>query len=247
LFDGGDLSITENDLFNKSQTLDLYSGTIVSQFTIQGETVSVKTYGDPDSSTVAVQVESQLISTGNLGIFFDYPYPDINKFDDPFVGVWNATSLHTTQLQQSQQKAQITHQIDDNTYFTSIQWTGEASISGPLNFTHRYLLQPYQHGSSHLEFTVNYSPTPQQDSFSMISIISSSAQWWEDYWESGGFVDLTATAQDNAIELQRRIILSQYHLAVNEATRDSPQESGLVNNGWYGKFHLEMVLWHLGH
>jgi hypothetical protein len=60
-------------------------------------------------------------------------------------------------------------------------------------------------------------------------------------------VDLTATDQDDAIELQRRIILSQYNLAVNEAGRDSPQESGLVNNGWYGKFHMEMVLWHLSH
>lgn len=67
------------------------------------------------------------------------------------------------------------------------------------------------------------------------------------YWESGAFVDLTATDNENATELQRRIILSQYLLAVNEAGRDSPQESGLVDIGWYGKFHLEMVVWHLLH
>ncbi len=26
-----------------------------------------------------------------------------------------------------------------------------------------------------------------------------------------------------------------------------PQESGLVNNGWFGRFHLEMVWWHAAH
>lgn len=70
------------------------------------------------------------------------------------------------------------------------------------------------------------------------------------YWETGAFVDVTSTegpAKANATELQRRIILSQYLLAVNEAGKDPPQESGLTNNGWYGKFHAEMFLWHLGH
>lgn len=247
VFGEGGVSIAENDLSGKSQTLDLYTGTITSQFTVYGETVSVKTYGDPNSDTVAVQVESQLISSGNLSIFIDYPYPDVNKFDAPFVGVLNAgSSLHTTKLQQSQQKAQITHEIDSNTYVTSFQWDGEASVSGPLNSTHRYFLRPAR-GGSKLEFTVNFSPTPDRNVHNTDSIAASSAKWWGEYWESGGFVDLTATDKDEAAELQRRIILSQYNLAVNEAGKDSPQESGLVNNGWYGKFHMEMVLWHLGH
>jgi hypothetical protein len=247
LFNGGGASVTEDDLSGKSQTLDLYSGTITSQFTLNGEAVSIKTYADPNSDTLAVQIESRLLSTGNLSVFFDYPYPDTNYFDAPFVGVWDAVSLHTTQLQGNGQKAWITHSIDDTTYVTSIQWDGEASITGPLNSTHRYLLHQLQGSSDQLEFTVNFSPTPEQDSSNTKSIAQSSAKWWEEYWESGGFVDLTATDQDDPIELQRRIILSQYNLAVNEAAKDSPQESGLVNNGWYGKFHLEMVLWHLSH
>lgn len=247
LFDGGDASITEDDLSEKSQTLDLYSGTITSQFTLNGEAVSIKTYADPNSDTVAVQIESRLLSTGNLGVFFDYPYPDTNYFDAPFVGVWDSVSLHTTQLHENGRKAWITHGIDDTAYVASIQWDGEASITGPLNSTHRYLLQPLQDSSDHLEFTVNFSPTLESDSSNTKSIAQSSTRWWEQYWESGGFVDLTATDKEDAIELQRRIILSQYNLAVNEAAKDSPQESGLVNNGWYGKFHLEMVLWHLGH
>ena len=48
-------------------------------------------------------------------------------------------------------------------------------------------------------------------------------------------------------ELERRIVLSQYLLAVNEAGSLPPQESGLVNNGWNGKFHMEMYWWHAAH
>lgn len=37
-------------------------------------------------------------------------------------------------------------------------------------------------------------------------------------------------------------------MRVNSAgTGQPPQESGLVNNGWWGKFHLEMVVWHCAH
>ena len=42
-------------------------------------------------------------------------------------------------------------------------------------------------------------------------------------------------------------MLSQYLLATNEAGSLPPQESGLFNNGWYGKFHLEMHWWHAAH
>jgi hypothetical protein len=39
-------------------------------------------------------------------------------------------------------------------------------------------------------------------------------------------------------------VLSQYLMAVNASGSLPPQESGLFNNGWNGKFHLEMHWWH---
>ncbi|APU20865.1 hypothetical protein UA75_14275 [Actinoalloteichus sp. GBA129-24] len=60
-------------------------------------------------------------------------------------------------------------------------------------------------------------------------------------------MDLSGSADERWPELERRIVLSQYHLAVNEAGSEPPQESGLVNNGWYGKFHTEMYWWHATH
>lgn len=244
-FSFGNETVTETNLSDKSQTLDLYSGTIVSRFEVSGSQVKVKTSVDPGSDSVAIQVESDLLRGGQLGVFFDYPYPDVNKFDAPFVGVWNATSQHTTSLQKSPKQAHITHTIDTTTYYTAVQWSGNASINGPLNSTHRYVLQP--RGDSSLDLTINFSPKSSQTRDDASLIAKSSADWWQDYWETGAFIDLTRSQNENATELQRRIILSQYLLAVNEAGQDPPQESGLVNNGWYGKFHLEMVVWHLMH
>jgi hypothetical protein len=36
-------------------------------------------------------------------------------------------------------------------------------------------------------------------------------------------------------------------MAVNATGRNPAQESGLVNFGWYGKFHIEMAFWHMGY
>lgn len=60
-------------------------------------------------------------------------------------------------------------------------------------------------------------------------------------------MELSSTGDSRVEELQRRIVLSQYLVAVNCAGHDPPQESGLVNNGWYGKFHMEMYLWNALH
>lgn len=45
-------------------------------------------------------------------------------------------------------------------------------------------------------------------------------------------------------ELNRRMVLSLYLLKVNTLGIYPPAETGLTCNSWYGKFHLEMHLWH---
>ncbi|KAL1987592.1 hypothetical protein VTN96DRAFT_3192 [Rasamsonia emersonii] len=248
---GGQNNVTESDLTDKSQTLDLYSGTITSRFRINGTAVTVWTWVDPLSDTVAVKIASELLSRGQLGVFFDYPYATgQNKFEAPFVGDWNNVSRHETQLSALPKGgAQIKHVLDNTTYYTAIHWSGEASIT-PVNGTHRYILQPGSSPPSQqtFELTATFSPSSNPPSPSGVdSVAQNCVHWWQDYWETGAFVDLTATGNATAIEIQRRTILSQYLLAVNEAGHDPPQESGLVNNGWYGKFHMEMYLWHSAH
>ncbi|KAK5132219.1 hypothetical protein LTR08_009279 [Meristemomyces frigidus] len=258
---GSNVSVGEADVEGKAQTLDMYSGRLSSGFVWKGEGVAVVTTADPFSSTVAVDIESAHLVDGGLGVFFDYPYmTGTNKFE-AFVGVWNATANHTTQLvHQGPRQVRIQHDEDATTYYTTIHWSGaNATVSGPAPGTHQYVLTA--HGSSKLAFTVSYHshPSPETAPFyspsgqgtrintDVPAITTSSSQYWRNFWEHGAFLDLTATNNASATELQRRIIQSQYILAVNEAGFDPPQESGLVNNGWYGKFHAEMFLWHLGH
>lgn len=239
--------VTEEQLESKTQTLDLYSGTITSSFSVFGQEVTIETTVDPDSDTMALRIQSALLGKGKLGVFFDYPYPNISKFDYPFVGSRENVSLHTTTLRHSGRAAQIRHDIDATTYFTNIQWEGRAEISGPLAGSHRYILQPREYGDGKLNLTIAYTPrTESSREQSAGQVADAARKWWNAYWESGAFVSLPTDIAD-AKELQRRTILSQYLLAVNGAGKDPPQESGLVNNGWYGKFHMEMVFWHLVH
>ncbi|POS75254.1 hypothetical protein DHEL01_v206361 [Diaporthe helianthi] len=239
----GGKSVTEDDLEDKAQVLDLWSGTIYSNFTYSGSKVTVEVRAAPNSDTIGVKIESDLLATGALGLFFDFPYSDRNKFDAPFVGVWNATSNHSTSISSADNQAVIKHTLDDDSYYMVAQWVGDGKVTAPEDGTHRYILT--LSGADKLEMTAGFSPDGTTAQASLDDLISESSLWWESYWSSGAFIDLTSTNAANATELQRRIILSQYLLAVNSASSFPPQESGLVNNGWYGKFHLEMVFWHL--
>ncbi|KAF7156279.1 hypothetical protein CNMCM5623_009672 [Aspergillus felis] len=245
LYNGKNISLA--DLSNMLQTLDLYTGLLTSEFVLGGERVVVQTVGSPSSDDVAVRVDPQLLQNGSLSVFFDYPLTTgAASFQAPFVGDWHAVSNHTTRLPvHDHQKVVIEHSLGGTTYYNSISWLSQGSISGPINGTHRYVLNPS--GKTTFSFTSTYSPENNAEVNTFNRVKAESATWWAKYWESGSFVDLTATGRPDTEELQRRIILSQYLLAVNCAGRDPPQEAGLQNNGWYGKFHLEMVFWHLGH
>ena len=76
---------------------------------------------------------------------------------------------------------------------------------------------------------------------------AAAASHWPRFWQSGGAMDLSGSKDPRWKELERRIVLSQYLMAVNEAGPLPPQESGLVNDGWHGKFHMEMYWWHAAH
>lgn len=230
--------VNEADLTNTSQVLDLWTGSIVSTFSYNSSLVRVETRAATDSDTVGVKIESELLSSGALGLFFDFPYPDVNKFDAPYVGVWNATSNHSTFLESSQNQLTIQHVLDNNSYYLTASWEGHGQVSGPENGTHRYFLTVP--GSTTLSLTATFSPDEPSSVVGFDGLTAEAELWWESYWTSGAFIDLTSTTSSNATELQRRIVLSQYLLAVNSASHFSPQESGLVNIGWYGKFHVSI-------
>ena len=237
---------TESDLTGREQHLELWTGRLRSDFVLEGVPVTVETTCHPDVDAVAVRVESALIATDRLTLFIDFPYASgKNKFDAPFVGVWDRPDAHRTTLQQrGANRADITHTLDATTYYASLVWD-EAAELRPDAEPHRYALRAP--GSSGVEATFAFSPDAPHPAPAARDVSSASAEWWPRFWRSGGAIDLSGSTDPRWVELERRIVRSQYALAVNDAGAWPPQESGLVNNGWYGKFHMEMYWWHCAH
>jgi len=108
----------------------------------------------------------------------------------------------------------------------------------------RVTIQPSS-GSETLSFVCAFSRDAVTKNLPTVeTTLSACRQKWPMYWNSGGAIDLSGSTDPRWKELERRIVLSQYLMKVNEAGSFPPQESGLVNNGWYGRFHMEMYWWH---
>ncbi len=73
------------------------------------------------------------------------------------------------------------------------------------------------------------------------------SEHWTNFWQTGGAIDLSGSKDPRWFELERRIVLSQYLTAIQDAGDNPPQETGLTYNTWEGKFHLEMHFWHEAH
>ncbi|KAL5480914.1 hypothetical protein ACEPAI_9855 [Sanghuangporus weigelae] len=246
------LNVSESDLENKTQKLDLWTGVITSSFSLSGINVTVKTVCAQDVDVVGVQINSSLVSQGRLGLFLDFPWNDGSTlFSAPFVGRFDATSNHTTSLIQESHppkgsQAQIVHTLVNNSFITTIGGS-KFNISRDSPDAHRYSFIPSRKSSV---FSISLSYALQSPGYvpGFKSVQRSSMKAWKSFWTDAGFVDVyTGSTDPRADELQRRIILSSYLERVNEAGDYPPQESGLVNDGWNGKFHLEMVYWHSVH
>ncbi|RSL74387.1 hypothetical protein CEP53_000283 [Fusarium sp. AF-6] len=252
-----DATLAAEQISNTHQELDLWSGVITSTFTVDGTKVKVVTQADFDSDAVTFEIESKLIDSGKLKVEFDFPYPPIHttKYKyEVFVGVYDFPANHTTKQVRGSKKdtAHIYHDLGTK-YYVNLRWPSKAPLElkrlesedSTAITAHRYILSP-DDGST-ISFTAHFSPEKRVPDLPSTIRKRNSAEWHE-YWKRGGFIDLTASTNPNATELQRRIVTSQYHVRVNSAaTGESPQESGLMNNGWYGKFHMEMVVWHNAH
>ncbi|KAF7313892.1 hypothetical protein HMN09_00547100 [Mycena chlorophos] len=246
---GERLDVSEANLTVVKQELDLWTGVMTSRFEFQGSPITVTTVSAQETDSVGITVESPLLQEGRLAVYIDFPWNDGSlKFSDPFVGFWTNASLHTTTLNTTSNGAEIAHTLVASTFITTL--SGDPfTISLDTPTEHRYTIRPTKNASSTFALSTTWGLTsPSNSVLSVDEITASSRNAWEDYWMNSGFVDVfTGSTDSRADELQRRIILSRYLMRVNEAGDYPPQESGLVNDGWYGKFHLEMYYWHCTH
>ncbi|EJD50649.1 hypothetical protein AURDEDRAFT_182516 [Auricularia subglabra TFB-10046 SS5] len=249
---GNPATVDASDLQDARQSLDLWSGIITSSFTVLGERVSVRTSVHGSADVVAVSVTSPLLRRRQLGIFVDFPWNDgSSKFSAPFVGSFgpaNWTRHQTSVRRVTPTSAEFVHSFDslgNATFFTSV--SGSA-FKVTRTQGHQFWLRPALPTGS-FALSLQFSPKSTLLPAPPAALVEASSRTsWANFWTNSGFVDvLTGSTDSRAVELQRRIILSRYLMRVNAAGDLPEQESGLVNNGWYGKFHLEMYYWHSAH
>lgn len=232
-----------DDIKNTVQHFDLWTGIAESTFILEGQPVKVTTVGDPNRGIVSFKIESPLIQKGRLGVFIEFPYASLKYFSNG--SDYDHPLLHQTKLTQtSNQSATFERRLDSTFYQVSCKWTGTNKIKKLKE--HFYHFLPGTNQKS-VEYVFYFSPSKNQKipSFSQVKIHS--INYWPSFWKSGGAIDLSQSKDPRWFELERRIVLSQYIMAINAAGNYPPQETGLVNNSWYGRFHYEMYWWHAAH
>ncbi len=239
----------EADLTDCSQELELWTGVLASRFRLEGHDVTVATACDPESDCIAFTITSDLIGLDRIQAYIDFPFADPAEFAD-YVGDWTSPDAQRTTCRVNQQRADFKNDLGSTTYYASLSWNPEAAFQGRASESaHRYYLHVIPSANS-LEFTCAFSPDPitvATPSPNAKAVLAASEEFWPGYWRSGAAIDLSASADPRWREMERRCVLSQYLMRVNAAGAMPPQESGLVNNGWSGKFHMEMYLWHAAH
>jgi len=235
---GDEAPLALDEIVDIDQRLDLWSGTVLSRFRLRGAEVTVATAVDPDQDALGVVASSSLIAEGRLGIEVAFPAVE-ESFEAP--PVWNADEAHSSTATDIAGGVEITRRLDETRYRARITGAPRTERSGP----HAWVARS---DGSEIAVAVEFAP----DAFDAAPlpaarILERAAEGWERTWQTGAALDLSGSTDPRAIELERRIVLSQYQTIINSSGSTPPQETGLVCNSWGGTFHLEMHWWHAAH
>lgn len=230
------------DLANTSQTLDLWQGLLRSGFEFDGHAVRVQTVCHPVQDLVAVRIESPLLSEGRLGVSVSFPYGKAAWRD---AADWGHPERHGTTHEIRDRWIDLTRTLDADQYHVR----AGCSEGGQIRAHSQHEYEIIQQDGEVLELVVAFSPTGLffEPLLDFQTVRGLAASHWRQFWQSGGVIDFSQCADPRAAELERRVVLSQYLMAINCSGSRPPQETGLVYNSWFGKFHLEMHWWHAVH
>lgn len=230
------------------QQLDLWTGLVTSRFRYRGDEITVLTAADPEADALALAV-----SGGDLALELCFPYGS-EAWDGS--ADWEREDAHTTsvdgptihrELDDLGYRVDVTgarvRQVDAHRVRLDAPDTGgarpDAAGSGPLDVALR--LRPTR--SPHFALTAR--PTGHTDlPRHAAEIRHRSGRFWGEHWEGTGALDLSAADDPRAHELERRVILSRQIQRVHAAGVFPPAETGLLQNSWRGRAHLEMHWWH---
>lgn len=232
------------EIADVDQQLDLWSGELVSRFRFDAHPVTVHTCVLPDTAAVALRVESPMVSTGCLRVEIAFPYPAGEW--GPGMSDWSSPERHGTEVcSQAKDRLMLRRRIDAVSHHcTIVARDGVLRQRGPHEFEIRA-----ERGHSRFDVLVGFSENPPSTLRSPDYDLhrAAAARGMQDFWMSGGAVDLSGSSDPRWPELERRIVLSQYLTAIQSRGVTCPQETGLTCNSWFGKFHLEMHWWHSVH
>ncbi len=232
-----------SDIAAIDQTLDLWSGTLTSRFTLGGSPVNVVVAALPERDVIAVRIKSPLVANAKLGVRVAFPRGHELKTKNNSALDWSQPESHTTAvLAQGERSISWEHMRDNARYRCAL------SSAAPLKITragpHEFRLG---RASDVIEFTVAFSSENISRVYDAAYVRRASAEHWKRFCESGGAIDFAGSTDPRAAELERRVVLSQYLTAIQCAGDFPPSESGLTLSTWYQKHHTEMIWWHAAH
>jgi hypothetical protein len=240
----GAAPIAPADVRNIDQTLDLWSGTITSGYTLDGAPVRVVVACAPDGDTIAVRIESALVADKKIGVRIAVPRGYVLKTKNNAALDWSAPDSHTTKLIAHTDRTLALEHIRDASHYNAV-----LVATSPFQLTqaglHEFRLNAAE--GSVLEFTLTFAADVPAVAPAPADVRAAAVAHWEKFWRSGGAVDFSGSTDPRARELERRVVLSQYLTAIQCAADFPPSESGLTLSTWYQKHHTEMVWWHTAH
>lgn len=253
-------ALDRNKISNISQTLDMWTGIIHSQFDHDGFRYTVETVCHPYRDLIGIHAMRKQIAPKahdyGMELIMSYPYPTGEHSDD--ASNWQKSNLTKEKFTPIGDHQRLFHiNIDSTNYYIDLKWKTKPSDTdwkwqarrrkhtipcGMIYYVNDVFFK------KEAEFIIELSSEENQrkglKNLSFEDIQKASANYWEAYWNKGGMVDFSQVKDPRAQELERRTIQSLYLMAVNDGQDYPPAETGLTYNSWFGKYHLEMIYWH---
>ena len=239
--DGSEVKIT--DIQNPKHRLNLWEGRISSEFSVEGQPVKVEVFCHQQKDLISAKITSPLIEKGQLKVEWIFPYAVAVNTHSGYD--FASPEKHQSKLEKTgDRSAKIIRKLDNDHYQVKLGWEGKTTLEETEK--HHFVLS--SKSGNMLEFSCLFSSEDKPEPLpTFAETENNNLESWKKFWETSGVVDFSACTDSRAPELERRFVLSQYLTKIQNSGSLPPQETGLVYNSWYGKFHLEMHWWHSAH
>lgn len=241
--DGSRVAIS--DIKQIEQKLDVWNGELVSKFEVEGTPVEVTTIiGQDNDDILGIQIKSDLLKEGRIGLTINYPYPT-NKFLDEAVNYDIKEQSRLVCNEINPKAFSIQRNLDETKYYTN--FTSLSKLQNIHKTGKGFCIKPDSLENT-WAFFISFSENKREISEPDFHLFREQVyKNYHKFWVSGGMIDFGNVKDPRANELERRMVLSLYLTKVNCGGSSPPQETGLTYNSWYGRPHMEMVWWHSVH